>query len=113
MCFVTIYQGPRGILGPSDSSFRIYGRFSSVDPVAVETRVSYLGNVSLMDDRGREPKTCWNHHEIDPKGHGNTSNTQWSSYRYLFKISSTYFQQLCTMVTFPYEVSYFTLVGSS
>ena len=55
MCLATISRGPRGVLRRSEPLEGIYGRFSSVDPVAVRARVPHLGKV-YIEKKPLEPK---------------------------------------------------------
>ena len=55
MCFATISRGPREVLRRSEPLEGIYGRFPSVDPVAVRARVPYLGKV-YIEKKLLEPK---------------------------------------------------------
>ena len=55
MCLATISRGPRGVLRRSEPLEGIYGRYPSVDPVAVRARVPYLVKI-YIEKKPLEPK---------------------------------------------------------
>ena len=54
-CVFGFSRGPCGVLRRSEPLEGIYGRFPSVDPVAVRTRVPYLGKI-YIEKKPLEPK---------------------------------------------------------
>ena len=53
--FPSFSRGPRGVLRRLEPLEGIYGRFHSVDPVAVRVRVPYLGKI-YIEKKPLEPR---------------------------------------------------------